>query len=325
MKNRIYGLIGIKAVMANWNADFTGYPKSTSDGNIYGSDKALKYPMKKMWEAQGEKILYIKSYKEGSIQEKKAKKKKSDDTINKEEKLVIQPKSLKERYEDIFNIEDLKKEKSTQEIMKKLFEVVDIKNFGATFATDDINLSITGAVQIAQGFNKYEGTSVEIQSILSPFRDSKKKDAKNSTLGSKIMSDEAHYIYNFCINPQAYDEYIKLGVTEGYTREDYEKFKDVALVSATSFNTNSKAGCENELSIFIEVEENQYLPNLESFVKFEKNYDGKDIYHLEFDQLLNDLGDKIKSVEVYYNPYLLEIKTSLKGVKYFNIFTRKEV
>ena len=315
LKNRIYGLIAIKAVMANWNADFTGYPKSTSDGNIYGSDKALKYPMKKMWEAQGEKVLYVKSFKESVIKDKKTK----------EEVVTIQPKALKERYEEIFDIKDLKNEKSTQEVLKNLFKAMDVKNFGATFAEEGNNLSITGAVQIAQGFNKYEGTSVEIQSILSPFRDSTDGDAKNSTLGSKIMSDEAHYIYNFCINPQAYDEYIKLGVTEGYTREDYEKFKDVALVSATSFNTNSKAGCENELSIFIEVEENQYLPNLESFVKFEKNYDGKDIYHLEFDQLLNDLGDKIKSVEVYYNPYLLEIKTSLKGVKYFNIFTRKEV
>ena len=37
--NRVYGIIGIKAKMANWNADFTGRPKSTSNGEIYGSDK----------------------------------------------------------------------------------------------------------------------------------------------------------------------------------------------------------------------------------------------------------------------------------------------
>ena len=50
---RVYGVIGIKAKMANWNADFTGRPKSTSNGDIFGSDKALKYPMKKMWENEG--------------------------------------------------------------------------------------------------------------------------------------------------------------------------------------------------------------------------------------------------------------------------------
>ena len=59
--NRVYGIIGIKAKMANWNADFTGRPKSTSNGEIYGSDKALKYPMKKMWESEGKNVLFVKS------------------------------------------------------------------------------------------------------------------------------------------------------------------------------------------------------------------------------------------------------------------------
>ncbi len=27
MINRVYGLIGISSRMANWNADFTGFPK----------------------------------------------------------------------------------------------------------------------------------------------------------------------------------------------------------------------------------------------------------------------------------------------------------
>ena len=48
MEKRVYGVLGISSIMANWNADFSGYPKTTSDGNVFGSDKALKYPMKKM-------------------------------------------------------------------------------------------------------------------------------------------------------------------------------------------------------------------------------------------------------------------------------------
>ena len=63
MEKRVYGVLGISSIMANWNADFTGYPKTTSDGTTFGSDKALKYPMKKMWENEGEKVLYIKSMK----------------------------------------------------------------------------------------------------------------------------------------------------------------------------------------------------------------------------------------------------------------------
>ena len=53
MENRVYGVLGISSIMANWNADFTGYPKSMSDGTVYGSDKALKYPMKKMPQGLG--------------------------------------------------------------------------------------------------------------------------------------------------------------------------------------------------------------------------------------------------------------------------------
>jgi CRISPR-associated protein Csh2 len=80
--NRIYGIIGIKAKMANWNADFTGRPKSTSNGDIFGSDKALKYPMKKMWEAEGKKVLFIKSWK--------------PEICEKDKK--INPKNIIERY-----------------------------------------------------------------------------------------------------------------------------------------------------------------------------------------------------------------------------------
>ena len=48
----------------NWNADFSGYPKSLSDGTIFASDKALKYPMKKMWDNESKKVIYIKSLNE---------------------------------------------------------------------------------------------------------------------------------------------------------------------------------------------------------------------------------------------------------------------
>ena len=77
--------------MSNWNADFSGYPKSTSDGEVFGSDKALKYPMKKMWDDNGEKVLYIKSYK-------------IDDDSKKKDEVKLRPRSLKERYEKIFEV-----------------------------------------------------------------------------------------------------------------------------------------------------------------------------------------------------------------------------
>lgn len=310
MDKRIYGVIGIKSIMSNWNADFSGYPKSISSGDIFGSDKALKYPMKRGWVEKGEKVLYIKSLKTEE---------------DKKEGIKVRPKSLKERYEEIFDVEDLKKAKDTNKVLKNLFTAIDVKNFGATFAEEGNNIGITGAVQIGQGFNKFKDISVEEQQILSPFRDGKegKEDANSTTLGTKIVSDEAHYFYPFSINPLAYSGFIELGVTDGYTEEDYKKFKEAALVSATAFNTNSKIGCENEFAIFVETESELYLPDLAQYISFDKK--DIDVITLGFEDLLNDLEDRILSVEIYYNNYKTRVEGNIKKAKYFNIFTRKEV
>jgi len=294
--NRIYGIIGIKAKMANWNADFTGRPKSTSNGDIFGSDKALKYPMKKMWEDKGKKVLFIKSWKEN--------------------KNGIVPNQLAERYAKLFSEID-KKSTSTKEVMSNLFECIDVKNFGATFAEEGQNISITGAVQFGQGFNKFDDTNIEIQDILSPFADSTKDDAKQSTLGTKITVDEAHYFYGFSINPKAYDEYKEiLGEDfKGYTEEDFEEFKKVALISATAYNTNSKHGCQNEFALFVKCSEDEcYLPDLSDLIEFDSQKREVDLTKVE--EIVGDKGE----IEVYINPFTLSVKTT-KPLK--NIFTQE--
>lgn len=306
MDKRVYGVLGVSSIMANWNADFTGYPKTTSSGQIFGSDKAFKYPMKKMWEQQGEKVLYIKSLHF----EKK--------TGN------LVPRSLKERYEVIFGVEDLKSCKEPKEVIENLFKAIDVKNFGATFAEEKNNISITGAVQFGQGMNYYEESEAQEQQILSPFRDSKVEDAKNSTLGTKIVSDEAHYFYPFVVNPLAYKEYIELGVTEGYTEEDYKKFKETSLVAATSYATNAKEGCENEFGFFVETKSDCYLPNLTSMISFKKGEE-KNKISVNCGSLLNEMKEQIEKVEIYYNPSTTEIETDIEGVKYYHIVTQKEV
>lgn len=317
MNKRVYGILGISSIMANWNADFSGFPKTTSDGTVFGSDKALKYPMKRMWENEGKKVLYIKSMK------LEADKKKA-------EEVNLVPRSLKERYELIFQVKDLKDCKDSGMILKNLFQAVDVKNFGATFAESGCNISITGAVQIGQGLNRYEECEAEEQQILSPFRDAtktteEKGEAKNSTLGTKIVTKEAHYFYPFVINPLAYKEYVELGVTEGYTEEDYQMFKQTSLVSATAFATNAKVGCENEFALFVETEADLYLPNLSEYITFEKT-EGKNRIGLTCAELLDEVRDRIQKIEIYYNPYTTEIGGErIEGAKYFNILTRKEV
>jgi CRISPR-associated protein Csh2 len=283
--------------MANWNADFTGRPKSTSNGDIFGSDKALKYPMKKMWENEGKKVLFIKSWKE--------------------DKGSIVPNQLGERYTSLFEVIDKKTE--TKEVMNNLFNAIDVKNFGATFAVEGQNISITGAVQFGQGFNKFDDTNIEIQDILSPFQNSKKEDSQQSTLGTKITVDEAHYFYGFSINPKNYDEYKNLlgNDFQGYTEADYQEFKKVAKVSATAYSTNSKFGCENEFALFVECSDAQtYLPDLSDYIEFDS--DKREVDLTKIEELVRDRG----VIEVFSNPYKLKVITT-KSHK--NIFTNKEI
>jgi len=239
--------------------------------------------------------------------------------------IFLIPKSLRERYEFLYGESDLK---DVTVVLKNLMNCVDVKNFGATFTEIGSNISITGAVQIGQGFNKYEGTSPEEQQILSPFRDEKPKkndeDAKNSTVGTKIVSNEAHYFYPFVINPLAYKELIELGVTEGYTEEDYHNFRRTALVSATSFATNSKVGCENEFALFVETKADAYLPNLSEYIQFKKGTD-KNIIKIQCTELLHELGEQIEKVDIYYNPHTTVLEGVSEDINLYDIRTQKEV
>jgi len=310
MNQRVIGLIGIVSRMANWNADFTGLPKTTSDGNIFGSDKALKYSIKRLWMEKGKKVLYIRSYKLGKSKEGEK----------------MQPRDLQERYQELFG-EDVSKDSVT--VLKKLFACIDVMNFGATFAVEGQNLGLTGVVQVGQGFNKYGDSNVEVQDILSPFRNSnaKSEDKDATSIGKKTTVNEAHYIYPFTVNPNHYDSYIGLpGMDDfqGYTKEAYTAFKDGALIGATALNTNSKAGCENAFSLFIVFKEKAltYLPNLDPYVRVFKE-DGRTIYDLTaIAPIVAGVQDQIEEIELYINHYAAEVRFEVDGLHKYNIINR---
>ena len=123
----------------------------------------------------------------------------------------------------------------------------------------------------------------------------------------------------------AYKEFVQLGVTDGYTEEDYQNFKRTALVSATSYATNAKEGCENEFALFVETEPDMYLPNLTEYITFEKGDKLNTIDISEVASIINAVKDRVKSVEVYYNPYTTNLVSGIEDEKIFNIITLKEV
>lgn len=301
MKKRVYGIIGVSSLMSNWNADFTGNPKSTLDGRIFGSDKALKYSFRKLWNDQGRKVLYFKTLKKDNLQ----------------------PMELDEKYEELFGEGEKsgsKKAKGDKEliVLSNLFNTVDGKQFGITFPSKKYSqFSVTGAVQIKQGFNFYKNT-VNIQDVLSPFKNSNNKDADNSSIGKMIFTDETHYFYPFIINPMAYKEYEKLGLTNGYTEEDYKLFKETALKSVTALNSASKFGCSNEFALFIETDEFLDMPVIDRFLSYEKRKnESKAKIKFNLNSVLGLYKKDIKKVEVYYNPDFIEFETDLENVETF--------
>lgn len=250
MNNRVYGVIGVGAEMANWNADFTGNPRTLGDGTIFASDKAFKHAIKRFWTDEGERVLYKKTLV----------------TV----KADVQPRDLGESFEALTGI-TLGRKASYDEVLGGLFSCLDVENFGATFAVAGANIGIAGVVQIGQALNKFEDTTIETMDITAPFRNSneRSKEAAQTSIGKKIIADEAHYVYPFSVNPRNVDDVSHLTESfDGYTREAYEKFKEASMVAATALSTNSKQGAYNHFAIFVELKDGskKILPQLDKYV-----------------------------------------------------------
>lgn len=314
---RAYGVIGVGVRNANWNADFDGFPKMVGD-TIIGSDKALKYAWRYVEEKRNEKsVMYYKTLKE----------------VEKSGAKTLVPRTLKEKYETTFNVEDLKKVKDKTSVVKNLLSVNDCKTFGFTFAEADANFESTGCVQFTQGLNVYKDSEAIEHTILSPFQDGKAKEknngdeSKQSTLGSMVIVDKAQYMYGVTVDPMALKKYVDLGYTEGFTKEDYEQFKKTAIVAATALNTASKVGAENNFAVFVETDESLYLGNIANYVSYEY-VDNKDVFDISnLISLVKDCGERVTSVEIYYNPYTVKVKgvEVMDTLKVFNILTAGEM
>lgn len=331
MNNRVFGLLGVYAENSKFNADFSGKPRSLPNGDYYATDKVLKYAIRNYFKLRGDLVFNFRSdyFKEDS----------------KTGLFELVPRTLKENYDNLFGVgkevevnskaKKAKKEskRDVKEIVTNLFSCIDIKQFGATYAEGDNAVSIKGAVQIYQGVNIYEEAMEEFQTILSPYKNSNEDSDNNTatTIGNQVILDEAHYIYPFSINPMEYAKWSNLGVIDGYMEEDYAKLKEAMNKGVTALSSCTKVGCENEYSIYVKIKENEvvYLPNLARYVQYTKTDKVRGTLTLGFGDMLDGLKDKIESVEVYYNPYSLDIDfkgvENLNCVKYMDIVTNKEI
>lgn len=330
-KNRVFGSVIIKSINSNFNADFTGHPRTLPDGIVYATDKALKYAVKDYFRKTltGEKIFYIKRMNEN-----------------------LNPRSLNETYTELFGEFPTRPKKSGKkakesgeesteiiktEVLSKLLECLDIRMFGATFA-GDANISIHGPVQINHGVNRFPFNEIYSESILSPFRNEGKKDSnegetdkekkeekENSTIGNQTNLKEGHYVYHFSINPANLDELTKLIKNEGagIKETDITRLKKAFNNAVTFLDSSRKIGSENEATLWVELKEGsiKMLPSFTELITVKKNGEKSVIDLTQAVQAIEIIKEDVSSVELYFNPLTTEI-TGMKEdslYKFFNL------
>ena len=267
-KKRVYGCAIVKAINSNYNADFSGQPRTLPDGIVYATDKAFKYSIKKYLKDAYEnvKVFYMKTL---------------NDNLN--------PRSLDERYEYLFRAlpkDDTKK----KDVAKNLLSCLDVKLFGATFTSGNNSVSVHGPVQINHGVNIWKDNNIYTEQITSPFRNEKKgkdRETENSmtTIGRQSRLEEGHYLHHFSINPGNLDDISEI-VGEGakLSSADIDKLKVGMRCGVTWYDSASKAGCENEMLVWVELKESSklVLPSFATLINLEEEKEnGKCVYDFE--------------------------------------------
>lgn len=250
-KNRVYGCVVVKAVNANYNADFNGLPRRLkSDGSFYATDKSFKWLVRNYIKKnhENEKVLFTKIY---------------DDKLN-----TIK---LKEAFEQLTGHST--NDNTKNELLPKLLDCIDIRLFGAAFTPEgskDNNISLHGVVQINHATDLFGKGKVYTDEILAPF----------TAIGSMSKATEAHYTHNFSINPKNLSSWSKVVDSEQLnllSQNDINILKNAFNNAATFYDSHSKSGVENELSIYVTLNENSTLtlPSFAQFIKFKKGEDGE--------------------------------------------------
>lgn len=294
---RIFGAAIVKAINANYNADFSGQPRTLPNGVVYATYKALKYAVKNFLKENysSEKVFYFKRFNEDFI-----------------------PFSLDDAFSKAFP--EHKDEKDKKLIAKDLLSCIDIRLFGATFAkkskTNNVAISVHGPVQITHGINIWHENNFYSEQIMSPFRNPNENSEDNSatTLGRQSRLHEGHYLHHFSVNPKNLEDITELAGKDAkaLSAEDISKLKEALQKGVTYYDSAAKAGCENELLIWVTLksESKLVLPNFTQLLKMSKEkVDGKVQLDLSDLKTVVDANTpEIETIEIYLNKASIEVK-----------------
>ncbi len=286
--NRVFGCAIVKAVNANYNADFTHQPRTLPDGTVYATDKAFKYSVRHYLNdhyPDGRIFFYKRSNKD------------------------MNPLTLAESYDAVLG--SLESDSKTA-VLRKLLSCLDIRFFGATFAakskSKNVNVSIHGPVQINHAMNRFSNGEIYSEQIMSPFRNPgvEGSDEKAmTTLGQQSKLREGHYVHHFSVNPQNLSGVRKLAEDgPGLTDQDIDRLKEAMRSGVTYYDSAAKAGTENELLLWVQLQEasRAVLPVFTEFISVSRDNGNVVIDFGGLKQVIDNVSDQIDRVEVYCNP-----------------------
>lgn len=209
IKNYYQGIFITETILGNPNGDFIDNSPRNIDGNIFTTDKCIKYNIRNYLYQNYEKLdekedivfFYSRLNEEGNVNTK--------DTI----------------YHELFenNFEDLKNNS------------VDVRMFGGTFSfTEASSNQIYGPIQISYGTDINNAQIKKLQ-LGTPFSTSDEKS--QTTLATESVVDDAIITYDIIINPNNFPDLLK--------SSDLDKFKEAIwygtnLRKSTSKKTDAK-------------------------------------------------------------------------------------
>lgn len=293
-KKRVFGCAVVKAINSNYNADFSGQPRKLSNGVVFATDKAYKYAVKNYIRDMytNEKVFSMKTFNEN-----------------------FSARDLIQTYNYHFNANVSNDELAT--ILKNLFECIDLRAFGMTFAPKGVtgkNTSLHGPLQVNHAINIWKDNETYTEQIMSPYRngdgentDDASSDTSATTLGRQSRLEEGHYLHHFSINPKNAEMLYALAAdgVKHLSNNDITILKEAMKRGVTYYDSASKAGCENEMLVWVELKEGSkiVLPSFASLISLNDDKEnGKYIFN--FSKLLNKLvsvKEEISSLVISYD------------------------
>lgn len=297
VKNFYQGIYVTETILGNPNGDFVDNSPRNFDGNVFTTDKCIKYNIRK--------------YIHDSI----------EDLENKENIVFFFPRLIEgaEKGDNKFQTRDdvfkslFNESKDFEENFNSLKEnSPDVRMFGGTFSfTNNDPKQIYGPIQLTYGVDINEAQIKRLQ-IGAPFAT---ESGNQKTNGSEAVVDDAIISYDITINPKNHPDLL--------LESDVDLFKK-SIWYGTNLRKSTSKKTDSKLLLLIKFKEDDTvlslgeLKELISVTNKKEHKLRKEIIKLDCTKLFNKISkfeNLIESIDLYYDSEDIELISNFESEK----------